>query len=122
MAASSAASAFRTGSTAGNQPRAAEGPDAVLSSIAKQEGIERGAPVWSVSHQQVEPQRCDIIRHRLQRGLLVLVKDLHIRAATVAGLGLHRPGAARDLLIGDALGRPALCAADAHIVPQRAAE
>ena len=50
-------------------------------------------------------------------GIVDLVEDLHVGAAAVAGLGLHRVGLALDDAVADAAGRAAQHAFDAHHVP-----
>src|SRR5262249_27625021 len=92
----------------------------IHASITQQEEVEGATPIGAFPHQKVEPQRSDIVRYRFERRLLVLIKDLHISMAAIAGLRLYRAGAAFDLLISDPLGGTALRAADAHIVPEGA--
>ena len=63
-----------------------------------------------------------VVGDRIGVRLLPLVQNFHIAAALFAGLRLHRPGAAFDFPIGDALGRAAEHAFDPHGVPHRSAE
>src|SRR5262249_60227690 len=86
-------------------------------SVPDQERVEAAAPQPGLAHQQVQAKRRDIVGDRLERRILVLMQDLHVAAAGVAGLGLDRAGAAVDLLIAHALGGTPGRALDAYVVP-----
>src|ERR1700741_4514141 len=89
--ASTAASALRTSSTDGN-PRNRRSASAVIaaSSVTEQERVDRATPIARVAQEQVQRQRRNIVGDRIQHRFFVLMQDLHIPAAGLAGLGFHR--------------------------------
>src|SRR5690606_28556107 len=62
----------------------------IMTSVAYQEEVFAAAPPTLSDHQHIESQGRNVIGHRLESGILDLIEDLHITAALVAGLGLHR--------------------------------
>src|SRR5580698_2629892 len=84
-------------------------------------GVYTCATVIALAQEHVEGDRSDIVGDRLERRVLVFIKNLHVAAALVAGFGFYHAVAAVDLLIADAFCRTARETFDAHFVPKRRA-
>src|SRR5262245_54178718 len=121
--AATAGGARSTSSTEGSLRRLAVSVLTIaVPSVAEQEWVDAAATIAGVAHEQVESERGHVVGHRLQRGILVLVENLHVAAAVVAGLRLDGVATAVDPQVADALGGAAERAFDAHVVPQRGAQ
>src|SRR5262249_54067184 len=113
----SAVCVFSTSSTEGRLRSASVARVIARPSVSEQEVVDAGAAQTGLAHHEVEAERGDVVSHRIERRVLLLVEDLHVAAAFAAALGLDGAGTALDLLVRDALGRAADRALDAHVVP-----
>ncbi|KAG1434549.1 hypothetical protein G6F56_014273 [Rhizopus delemar] len=54
-----------------------------------QQGVAAGARITRFAHQHVQHQAGQVVGHRLHVQVLVLIEDLAVRVAVVAGLRSH---------------------------------
>src|SRR5690606_3003669 len=90
-------------------------------SVTDQEGVKAAPFPFGIPHHQIKPKAGNIVRHRLKRGVTVLIKDLDPAFTLATDLGLDGRLVRLDRAIRDALGRTAAKAGHPHLVPQRLA-
>src|SRR5690606_4316032 len=84
-------------------PRLSRPPRSLVARLPQQR-VVAGAGVALLAHQHVQGQAGEVVGDRLHELVLVLVEDLAVAAAALAGLGLDRLRSALDVVVGDALG------------------
>ena len=83
-------------------------PPSGLSSVLPQQRVAAAAVIAGFAHQQIEREAGEIVRDGLDAAVLLLIEDLAIRPARIAGLGADRVRTAFDRVIGNALRRLAV--------------
>src|SRR6516165_9977795 len=115
-----------TASTDGRSPAPARVRSRTASTVSghrlPEERIDAGAMEAFLGQQQVERDAREVVGERLDAGIVLLVEDLAVGAARVAGFCAHRRGSTVDRVIGNALGCPALSALDPYPVPLAGAQ
>src|SRR5436853_6771716 len=103
----------RAASTPGSGPgvhgRKVSGP-------VPQQRIAAAAVIARFAHQQVEREAPQIVGHRIDVRVFLLVEDLAVGMTLVASLGADGPGVALDRVVGDVRGALSLYAADVNQV------
>src|SRR5690606_37294261 len=94
---------------------------AAPSSVTDPERAQAARSTLDHPHHLIKPKAGNIVRHRLKRGVTVLIKDLDPAFTLATDLGLDGRLVRLDRAIRDALGRTAAKAGHPHLVPQRLA-
>src|SRR5690606_10870542 len=101
----SSAGSFNTRSSEGMSLAAAMPPPATapgsVTVVLPQQRVAAAPRVVLVAHQHVQRQAPEVVGHRLHERILVLVEDLAVAPAAVAGLGLDPLAAAIDVVERD---------------------
>jgi hypothetical protein len=82
--------AMRSGGNPGPESRTAIS----TFSVSEQKVIDAAPPQADLPHQEIKPERADIVGDQVERRIIALFEDLHIATALVAAFGVDGSGTA----------------------------